>query len=102
MAGLGFLEVKGVKVAQPWASWKGKVLPRKAVKVEDLDGIVNLAKLTRYCSRCWGADVSPEAAAYFGRLMLRRIREFGPYVSRRNGKPVQLRRVYDAASRYFS
>jgi len=65
-----------------------------------LNGAVNLDQLTVFCSEVWGREVDPKAAAYFARLMERRINEFTAYIPGK-GK-VTINYVYEAASRFFS
>ncbi|MBA7680883.1 hypothetical protein ES703_89204 [subsurface metagenome] len=66
-------------------------------RIEDL---ICAEKLAAYCGEVWGCNVEPEAAAYFIRLMARRIAGFTPYLPK--PKPVKLRHVYRAASLYFA
>jgi len=61
---------------------------------------VDAQALADYCARTWSRPVEPQAAAYFARLMARRIDGFTLYLPN-NLKPVTLPDVYRAAGIYL-
>jgi len=65
----------------------------------NLNGTVDLEQLTAFCAQTWGREVEPQAAAYFARLMERRIREFTDYIPGKGR--VTIKHVYEAASRFY-
>ena len=66
--------------------------------------VIDREKLRQFCEEIYGVAVTPEAAEYFGRLMVRHIEGFKIYlpIHIRDHRPVTARDVYDAASRYFA
>ena len=61
---------------------------------------VDAQALAAYCALTWSRPVEPQAAAYFARLMVRRIQGFATYLPN-NLKPITLNDIYRAAGIYF-
>jgi hypothetical protein len=65
--------------------------------------VVDREKLRKLCEEIYGVGITPEAAAYFARLMARFIVGFKGYLPvKRDSKPLTVEDIYQAASRYFA